>query len=75
LYLKIFLVSYEGELLYKVVWYRKDRKERITVLSAIQASEVALLLCWWLYSLCTVEDTALLTKIIVKMIRRPVSLH
>ena len=44
LYLKI-LASFEGDpeqLLSKVIWYHKDRKERIAV-SPIQASEVALL--------------------------------
>jgi hypothetical protein len=67
LYLKI-LASFDGQpdqLLSKVIWYHKDRKERIAV-SPIQASEVALL-GWWLYSL-RVMDTDLLTKTITGMI-------
>jgi hypothetical protein len=54
------------------VWYHKDRKERLAE-STIQASDVALL-GLWLYSLCTL-DTPLLTKMIVKIINRPISLY
>jgi hypothetical protein len=42
--------------------------------SAMEASEVALL-GWWLYSLLCMLDTALLTKMIVKIIHSPVSLQ
>jgi hypothetical protein len=73
LYLKV-LALLEGksdQLLSKVIWYQKERKERIC-LSPIQASEGALL-GWWLYSLQAM-DTMLLTKMIGKMIKHPISL-
>jgi hypothetical protein len=74
LYLKI-LASFDGEpdqLLSKVLWYHKERKERIAV-SYIQASKVALL--GWLCFSLRAMDTALLTETIGKLIKRPISLR
>jgi hypothetical protein len=65
------LASFDGEadqMIPKVSWYHRDRKERIAI-CAIQAFEVAL--SGWLLCSLRAMDTTLLTDTLIKMVGPP----